>query len=111
MTFDFVALVLQAVGGAIADTANTEEDSAKGTHIMVAGLAFQVLSLLLFIAVAAEFVFKVKRVRRQQRNIGSLSKGEKVNGRSERSFKMFLLGKFRKPVSRFGREANKILQH
>lgn len=95
MTSDFIALVLQAVGGAIADTANNNTDSDKGTHIMVAGLAFQVLSLLIFMAVAGAFAFKVNRHRKLESTTGGRSGhsvGEKVNGRSARSFKMFLFG-------------------
>jgi hypothetical protein len=33
MTADFIALVLQAVGGAIADTADSKVTSAQGTHL------------------------------------------------------------------------------
>jgi hypothetical protein len=95
MTSDFIALVLQAVGGAIADTANNNTDSDKGTHIMVAGLAFQVLNLLVFMAVAGAFAFKVNRHRKLERNTSVLSDrslSEKVNGRSAGSFKIFLFG-------------------
>lgn len=97
MTFDFIALVLQAVGGAIADTADNNTDSDKGTHIMVAGLSFQVLTSLLFIAVAGDFAFKVNRHRNLERSTGVGSGngiGEKVNGRSARSFKVFLYALF-----------------
>jgi hypothetical protein len=103
MTFDFVALVLQAVGGAIADTAENEKDSDAGTHIMVAGLTFQVLCLLLFIGVAAEFAFRVTsnkvfsdKVTRDQETFQSSTEATSDNGKfnknSERSFKLFLLG-------------------
>jgi hypothetical protein len=79
---DFIALVLQAVGGAIADTANTRAVVNAGTHTMVAGLSFQVLSLLIFVGVSSEFVMNVRWARRN----------EKPNGSSERSFKLFLHG-------------------
>jgi hypothetical protein len=84
MGCDFIALVLQATGGAIADTAGTPEVSHQGTHIMVGGLGFQVLSLLLFIALAVEFALNVRRDRGVEK--------QGVNGRSERSFKRFLVG-------------------
>lgn len=93
MTFDFIALVLQAVGGAIADTASTGKGSDKGTHIMVAGLSFQVLCLLLFVWVAAEFAWRVMGGRRTRRDIEAREREGKINGRSERSFKIFLWGK------------------
>ncbi len=91
ITCDFVALVLQATGGAIADTAATARGSQQGTHIMVGGLAFQVLSLLLFIALATEFALNVRRDRRVE---GTASKeAGDINGHSEKSFKHFLFGK------------------
>jgi hypothetical protein len=88
MSCDFIALLLQATGGAIADTAGTPELSHVGTHIMVGGLGFQVLSLLLFIALAVEFAGNVRRDGR----MGEKQQGG--NGRSERSFKRFLVGMF-----------------
>lgn len=62
MTSDIIALVLQAAGGVIADTANTKKLSNIGTHILVAGLAFQVLSLLFFINVSCHYAMKVLRL-------------------------------------------------
>ena len=92
MTSDFIALVLQAVGGAIADTASNKVEADRGTHIMVAGLAFQVLSLLAFMAVAGAFSFNVKRHQMLERGAGSSFVVEKVNGRSAKSFRTFLFG-------------------
>lgn len=66
MSSDFIALVLQAAGGAIADTAPTQKGSQAGTHIMVAGLSFQVLSLLCFIAVASEFFVNVRKAGKSE---------------------------------------------
>jgi hypothetical protein len=85
MSCDFIALLLQATGGAIADTAGTPEESHVGTHIMVGGLGFQVLSLLLFVALAGEFAGNVRRDGKGEKKQGG-------NGRSERSFKRFLVG-------------------
>ena len=46
---DVLSLVLQALGGGIASTASHEDRStALGDHIMVAGLAFQTLTLAIF---------------------------------------------------------------
>ncbi|TVY32923.1 Sphingoid long-chain base transporter [Lachnellula occidentalis] len=59
ITADSIALVLQAVGGALADTASAK----SGTDVMVAGLAFQVISLALFIGLAGEFFWNVRRDR------------------------------------------------
>jgi len=90
MTADFIALVLQAAGGAIADTANTQSGSAQGTHIMVAGLSFQAFSLLGFIAVATMFALRVRTAR--MNGAYGKERQEIVNGRSNLSFKFFLTG-------------------
>ena len=59
---------------------------------MVAGLAFQVLSLLAFMAVAGAFSFNVKGHQVLERGAGGSSVVEKVNGRSAKSFRTFLFG-------------------
>lgn len=92
MTCDFLALVLQATGGAIADTASTKKDSDQGTHIMVGGLSFQVVSLLLFIGLAVEFALNVRRDRRMKRFQREPEENISFNGESEGAFKMFLFG-------------------
>lgn len=46
-TCDFICLVLQALGGAIASTANTLSSSNLGKNIMLAGLIFQGMHILL----------------------------------------------------------------
>ena len=93
MTCDFIALVLQAVGGALADTADTQKGSDQGTHIMVGGLGFQVVSLLLFIALAVEFALNVRRDRRAGRFVGEAQENGGNNGKSNGTFKIFLFGK------------------
>jgi len=62
---DFIALVLQSAGGAIADEASTIATENTGTNIMVAGLSFQVISLTAFILLCTEFFFKVKNDKKQ----------------------------------------------
>jgi len=64
---DFLALVLQSAGGAIAETANNRATSKAGTNVMVGGLAFQVASLVVFCVLAAEFFWKVKADRKHIR--------------------------------------------
>jgi hypothetical protein len=58
---DFFSLVLQAIGGGMASEANTQAILHTGTHIMVAGLSFQVASLLLFIVLCIDFALAAKR--------------------------------------------------
>ncbi|OIW33073.1 putative RTA1 domain protein [Coniochaeta ligniaria NRRL 30616] len=63
MTCDFVCLVLQAAGGAITSTSSGESQEAAdmrqtGVNIMIGGLAFQVVSLFLFILYAAVYAWR-----------------------------------------------------
>jgi hypothetical protein len=51
---EFIGLLLQAVEGAIASMAETKILENAGINIMIAGLAFQVASMTLFIGLAGE---------------------------------------------------------
>ncbi|KAH9845483.1 RTA1 like protein [Teratosphaeria destructans] len=55
MASDFLSLLLQAVGGAIADTADDEGTKQSGIDIMIAGLVLQAVSLAVFLLVVADF--------------------------------------------------------
>ncbi|KAL2813865.1 RTA1 like protein-domain-containing protein [Aspergillus granulosus] len=63
ITFDFIALLLQAIGGAIASTADDDDQEGTdlGINIMIAGLAWQVASLLIFTGMAAHFAWRVRK--------------------------------------------------
>jgi hypothetical protein len=58
---DLVSLILQAVGGAMASTANTPSQSNTGKNIMLAGLGFQVFSLILFALCSGDFALRVRK--------------------------------------------------
>lgn len=59
---DVTSLVLQALGGGIASAKTHEnEDPTVGNNIMIAGLAFQVLTLLIFIILALDFAARTTR--------------------------------------------------
>ncbi|KAF1994276.1 RTA1-domain-containing protein [Amniculicola lignicola CBS 123094] len=87
---DVVSLLLQAAGGGIASVAShTNKDPTTGNNIMIAGLACQVLTLFIFILLAADFAYRtITRVK----SLGSQSaldpKFEKL--RNSWSFKGFL---------------------
>ena len=56
---DVVSLLLQAAGGGIASAASNENKSPDvGDHIMVTGLAFQVLTLAVFICLCTDFAVR-----------------------------------------------------
>ncbi|OQD79301.1 hypothetical protein PENANT_c055G06260 [Penicillium antarcticum] len=88
VTCDIIALVLQAAGGAITSIADLDQKSLRdtGVNIMIAGLAFQVASLTLFIVLASEFALRVRRSSEDMKNASTASV------RSGLKWKMFLLG-------------------
>ncbi|KAJ5722870.1 RTA1 domain protein [Penicillium malachiteum] len=83
---DLTSLVLQAAGGAIASIADSDQVSLQntGVNIMIAGLAFQVASLLLFMVLATEFIFAVHKSSKEERN------DEFTGLRQQLKWKMFL---------------------
>jgi hypothetical protein len=87
---DFISLVLQATGGALAASADTKSAQNTGVNVMVAGLVFQVASIGLFIVLSLNFLHRVKRA-------SSLNKDpqfERVRARSY--FVFFQLGMLRR---------------
>ncbi|KAI4242601.1 MAG: hypothetical protein L6R40_003982 [Gallowayella cf. fulva] len=58
---DVFSLVLQAIGGALADTADDHDTEQTGINIMIAGLVFQVVSLTVFAALCADFFWSVRK--------------------------------------------------
>lgn len=60
-TCDVASLVVQAVGGAKASMADTDDEMNMGTHIMVGGIGFQLLTMTLFGGLVADFMWRVFR--------------------------------------------------
>ncbi len=58
---DLVSLILQAAGGAIASIANDKKTSNLGVNVMIAGLAFQVVSIFLFSLLCLDFAWRLKK--------------------------------------------------
>ncbi|KAF4336978.1 parasitic phase-specific psp-1 [Fusarium beomiforme] len=66
---DILSLVLQAAGGVLASVAlQNNESLTTGDNIMVAGLSFQVFTLLVFIGLCADFMVCL---RRRKRDLGA----------------------------------------
>ncbi|UNI24012.1 hypothetical protein JDV02_009792 [Purpureocillium takamizusanense] len=64
---DVVSLVLQATGGGMAAVAfHGSRSATAGTNIMIAGLSFQVFTLLCFIAASVDFALRTHRRQKQQ---------------------------------------------
>ncbi|CAJ2502614.1 Uu.00g100080.m01.CDS01 [Anthostomella pinea] len=64
VTCDIISLILQAAGGALSAIADTKAQEDTGVHIMIAGLAFQVFSLLLFIGLCTDFTIRLRNGRK-----------------------------------------------
>ncbi|KAJ5927976.1 RTA1 domain protein [Penicillium verhagenii] len=67
---DITSLILQSAGGALAAIATETENSLRqtGINLMIAGLAFQVVSLFLFIILASEFAIRVRKSPKPEEN-------------------------------------------
>lgn len=64
VTCDLISLILQAAGGAITSIADEQSLRDTGVNIMIAGLVFQVASLVVFSILAIEYGVRVLRGRR-----------------------------------------------
>ncbi len=60
ITCDVIALILQAVGGAMSSTSNGSSDA--GVNIALAGLSFQVATLVFFSATVIDYMFRSRSV-------------------------------------------------
>lgn len=86
ISVDFLCLVLQAVGGALADTAASNSEEWAGVHIMIAGLALQVASLLAFSVLCSHFAWRLRRA--------GIRNPEGWEGQTGRVLKSFMFGMF-----------------
>lgn len=89
MTSDFLSLVLQAVGGAIADMADTDSLQDTGVDVMIAGLILQVISLSFFLIVGVDFFIRV--LRRGAEKATDPSTLAKQRTRERTGFQLFLV--------------------
>lgn len=73
-TCDVISLVVQAIGGGMAsgEAEKVGGDTATGTHIMVAGIVFQLFSITIFVVCAVDFIRRTMRRRLLQSLTGSV---------------------------------------
>ncbi|PMD45076.1 RTA1-domain-containing protein [Hyaloscypha variabilis F] len=102
-TCDFICLVLQALGGAIASTANTESSSNLGKNLMLAGLIFQDVSLALFAIACTDFFLRVRKSR------GNWN-ARYLDITNSRLFKVFLFGLMTATITIFIRSSYRIVE-
>ncbi|TFY80943.1 hypothetical protein EWM64_g3065 [Hericium alpestre] len=81
---DIVALVVQAVGGVKASKAVSDhEDPEPGGHIMLIGIIIQMIAIIVYVSLAAEFIFRVLRDRplgRSRSSGAQFSKPTEIEG-------------------------------
>ncbi|KAL1594687.1 hypothetical protein SLS59_008737 [Nothophoma quercina] len=58
---DIISLVLQGTGGALSAGATTEADTETGVDVSKAGLIFQVVTLVLFLTLSADYLLALNR--------------------------------------------------
>ncbi|KAF2715098.1 RTA1-domain-containing protein [Pleomassaria siparia CBS 279.74] len=85
--FDLLSLILQALGGGIASTANDKKGSDLGTNIMIGGLICQVISMILFFIIWGDFALRVRRNKAS----GALTRNQPPLYEGLRATKMFHL--------------------
>ncbi|KAK6581654.1 hypothetical protein PZA11_005351 [Diplocarpon coronariae] len=74
---DLLSLLLQAAGGGMASAASHQHRSTKvGDHLMVAGLAFQVFTLLVFMILCIDFA---RRTRQRYTSLGEAAFDQNPN--------------------------------
>ncbi|KUL88420.1 hypothetical protein ZTR_05412 [Talaromyces verruculosus] len=61
ITCDIISLSLQGGGGGVASSATKQSTLSMGNNIMLAGLIFQIVTLILFAALCLEFAWRVHR--------------------------------------------------
>ena len=94
ITADVVALILQSIGGGLANTAKSDDGMKTGESVMLAGLSFQVISLAVFIGLCLFFFWNVFTDRKAIETVlWAQSKVERPTP-DVRGYKLFLGGKF-----------------
>jgi len=83
MVCDFISLLLQGTGGGLAATSNTNSGSDAGVNVMIAGLAFQVASLALFMTVSLDFIIAARKASPSETNANF------IRLRASRLFRLF----------------------
>jgi len=74
---DLISLIVQSIGGGEAAVATqTNSDTSKGTHIMVAGICWQMFSMSIYVLLVIIYMFQIS----------------KANVKQTRSMKIFLSG-------------------
>ena len=79
---DVVAVLMQATGGALSSIATDFSTLHLGIHIMIAGLAWQVASIIVFILVSIDLARRVRRIPKaaNERRLSALHNPSRLTG-------------------------------
>jgi len=78
VTADVLALVIQAAGGGIASSANTDSGSKLGANVMLAGIFLQMVTLIVYVLLATEFLLRF-HLQRPLNSTGSPSRSSSLD--------------------------------
>lgn len=107
ITGDIIALVLQAIGGGIAATAGDNLDQAEtGTNIMMAGISWQVATLLLFAATSTHYLYRRFNARRNGHDLSP----EATAALKDLKFRLFAIAVFTAFLAIFARCVYRIVE-
>ncbi|PPQ82458.1 hypothetical protein CVT25_007255 [Psilocybe cyanescens] len=90
-TSDVVTLVIQAIGGGMAASANTNAGSNTGSHVMLVGIILQLLIIIVYSICGAEFYYRyIKRrpFEGRTQTYGNLPVGGTHDGRLTPNIKL-----------------------
>ncbi|KAF8601729.1 RTA1-domain-containing protein [Ceratobasidium sp. AG-I] len=92
LTADVTALVLQAIGGALASIADTLEGANRGGNIMLAGIVIQLAAVTLFDLLSIEFAVRFALGRPARKSVAQAKPRYVGWGRLPRGVPLMLLG-------------------
>ncbi|KAG9237927.1 putative sphingoid long-chain base transporter RSB1 [Amylocarpus encephaloides] len=108
---DILSLVLQALGGGMASSASHQHKSTKsGDNIMVAGLSFQVATLLVFMILCTDFAL---RTYRRHKSLGAAAFDQSpafTSTRNSLKFKGFLVALALATICIFWRSVYRVVE-
>ncbi|KAI0051445.1 RTA1-domain-containing protein [Auriscalpium vulgare] len=87
LTCDIIALIVQGGGGGIA-SGNSDSDARVGGNIMLGGIIFQLVAIICYAALAAEFLLRYVKDRPFERH----NAPDQPRGRTDKHMKILLGG-------------------
>ncbi|KAI0061918.1 RTA1-like protein [Artomyces pyxidatus] len=103
LSCDIISLVVQAIGGAMASESTTNAGAANGGHVMLGGIVFQLTAIILYVALASEFLFRYIKDR-------PFRIYEGARGKTDQRMKLLLFGMSLETVFIFTRSVYRTIE-